>query len=273
MTTALHKPTARTVPTLPGHAPQQPTPGAHARRAFAPDGAPTNSTATTLGAQQLAGAFQPAFGRMHVLQDLVIPMYEGSAVPTARFDVALVCEAGVYLFEVKGWRNAVVYRKTSARALPRWFLRQRDHSLAREVKDPAWQCGRKTTHLRSLLPPDLRVQYFVLLPCDGVELEGVMPTAVITPQDLPYIARVARNAGRAEQGYPLLDDAAIDRTLQLLAGLQGELTVDDHMRNSREKHARHSHEANEAHEAHEPHAPHGARMQLRPAHPGVLKLQ
>ena len=235
MTTALHKVPARPVLTLAGHGQKKPEPTAPARRICSPDSEPASTAATTLAIQQLAAAFQPAFGRMHVLRDLVIPMYEGSAVPTARFDVALVCEAGVYLFEVKGWRNAVVYRKTSTQTVPRWFLRQHGHSLAREVKDPAWQCGRKTTHLRSLMPSDLRVQYFVMLPFDGVELEGVMPTVVITPQDLPYIARVARNNGRNEQGYPMLDNAAIDRTLQLLTDLQGDLTVDDHMRNCRDR--------------------------------------
>lgn len=252
MTTALHKAPARPVLTLAGHGHPKPDTAAIARRACAADSEQASTTATTLGVQQLSGAFQQAFGRMHVLRDLVIPMYEGSAVPTARFDIALVCEAGVYLFEVKGWRNAVVYRKTAAQAVPRWFLRQHGHSLAREVKDPAWQCGRKTTHLRSLMPPDLRVQYFVLLPFEGVELEGVMPSVVITPQDLPYIARVARNNGRSEQGYPLLDGAAIDRTLQLLTDLQGKLTVEVHMRNSRDK---------------------NTQAAARPAHPGVLKLQ
>jgi len=262
MTTALHKVSGRPVLSLRGltqaHPHAQPDAAASlARHPFPLDGEQATTTATVLGIRQLEQAFKPAFGRLHVLQNLIIPMYEGSAVPTARFDVALVCEAGVYLFEVKGWRNAVVYRKTS-QALPRWFLRQRDHSLAREVKDPAWQCGRKTTHLRSLLPPDLRVQYFVLLPFEGVELQGVMPTAVITPQDLPYIARVARSNGRSEHGYPLLDDAAIDRTLQLLADLQGDLTIDDHLRNTRGMSERHAAKG---------HAPGGH------VHRGVLKLQ
>lgn len=259
MTTALHKVSGRPVLTLRGHAHAQPDAvSSLARHPFTPDSEQATTTATVLGIQQLEQAFRPAFGRLHVLQNLIIPMYQGSAVPTARFDVALVCEAGVYLFEVKGWRNAVVYRKTSAQALPRWFLRPHDHSLAREVKDPAWQCGRKTTHLRSLLPPDLRVQYFVLLPFEGVELQGVMPTAVITPQDLPYIARVARNNGRTEQGYPLLDEAAIDRTLRLLADLQGDLTIDDHLRNSRDRSGRHAAQAH---------------AQPRAVHRGVLKLQ
>ncbi|NVM87029.1 hypothetical protein FHT32_000652 [Variovorax sp. SG517] len=254
MTTALHKVPPRPVLTLAGHGHKKPDPAAPAHRICSPEGESASSAATTLAIRQLAATFQPTFGRMHVLRDLVIPMYEGSAVPTARFDVALVCEAGLYLFEVKGWRNAVVYRKTSAHAVPRWFLRQHGHSLAREVKDPAWQCGRKTTHLRSLLPSELRVQYFVLLPFDGVELEGVMPSVVVTPQDLPYIARVARNNGRSEQGYPMLDAAAIDRTLQLLTDLQGDLTVDDHMRNCRDRNT---------------HAP----APVRQAHPGSLKLQ
>ena len=110
-----------------------------------------------------------------------------------------------------------------------------------------------STHLRSLLPPDLRVQYFVLLPFEGVELEGVMPSTVVTPQDLPYIARVARSNGRSEQCFTLLDHPAIDRTLQLLTDLQGELTLDEHIRNTREKSA-------------------GAAA-TRTTHPGILKLQ
>ncbi|WP_445289385.1 nuclease-related domain-containing protein [Variovorax atrisoli] len=258
MTTALHKVPARPVLTLASHGHKKTDVVALASGMCAPGGEQETNAATALAMQQLAAAFRPAFSRMHMLRDLVIPMYEGSAVPTARFDVALVCEAGVYLFEVKGWRNAVVYRKTSTHTVPRWFLRQHGHSLAREVKDPAWQCGRKTTHLRSLMPADLRVQYFVLLPFEGVELEGVMPTVVITPQDLPYIARVARNNGRSEQGYPMLDNAAIDRTLQLLTDLQGELTVDDHMRNCRDRST---------------HAAKIARAPIGAAHPGPLKLQ
>jgi len=79
-----------------------------------------------------------------------------------------------------------------------------------------------------------------------------MPSVVITPQDLPYIARVARNNGRTEQGYPLLDDAAIGRTLRLLTDLQGDLTVDDHMKNCRDR---------------------STQAPARAAHPGVLKLQ
>lgn len=197
------------------------------------DGEASHIAATALGETQLRDAFEPAFGHMHVVRNLVIPMYAGSAVPTARFDVALVCEAGVYLFEVRGWRNAVVYRKVQNCTQPRWFLRQQGQSMAREVKDPAWQCGRKTTHLRRLLPSGLRVQYFVLLPFDGVALEGAMPSAVLTPQDLPYIARVARNHGQSDPVYKAMDDAAVDRTREMLAQLQGGLTLEDHLKNCR----------------------------------------
>ena len=181
-----------------------------------------SNTAATLGVQQLANAFSPTFSHLRILRDLVIPMPEGHAARTARIDAVLVCETGVYLFEIKAWRNAFVYRKKSDQSPPRWFLRLHGCKNVREVKDPAWQGGRKTTQLRSLLPDDLRLQYFVLLPCEGIELEGVMPAAVVTQQDLPYIARLVRNNGRTARTYRLLDAEGIDRTVERLLALQGE---------------------------------------------------
>lgn len=206
----------------------------------APETASFNITAASLGAQQIASAFGPAFRHMRILRDLIIPMPDGGAVPTARIDVVLVCEAGVYLFEIKGWRNAFVYRKKSNQGPTRWFLRLDGYSKAREIKDPTWQGVRKTAQLRSRLPEDLRLQCFLLLPCEGVELEGVMPAAVITYQDLPYIARLTRSGGRTGRTHPLLSADAIERTAQLLMDIQGDLTVDDHLRNCRESNARSS---------------------------------
>jgi len=194
-----------------------------------------NTIAASLGVQQLTSAFSPAFSHLRILRNLIIPMPEGSPVRTAQIDAVLVCETGIYLFEIKAWRNAFVYRKKSDQAPPRWFLRLQGCTRAREVKDPAWQGGPKTTQLRSLLSDDLRLQYFVLLPCEGVELEGVMPAAVITQQDLPYIARLVRNNGRTARTYPLLDAEAIDRTAQRLLDIQGNLSVEDHVQNCRER--------------------------------------
>lgn len=194
-----------------------------------------STVAASLGIQQLSNAFTPAFSHLRILRNLIIPMPSGCAVPTARIDAVIVCETGVYLFEIKAWRNAFVYRKKSDEAPPRWFLRLNGCTRAREVKDPARQGGRKTTQLRSLLPDDLRLQYFVLLPCEGVELEGVMPAAVITQQDLPYIARLVRNNGRTARAYPLLDAQAVERTVQRLLDIQGDLSMEMHLQNCRER--------------------------------------
>lgn len=197
-----------------------------------------STIAASLGVQQLASAFSPTFSYLRILRNLIIPMPEGHAVRTARVDAVLVCETGIYLFEIKGWRNAFVYRKKSDQSPPRWFLRLHGCTDAREVKDPAWQGGRKTTQLRSLLPDDLRLQYFVLLPCEGIELEGAMPAAVVTQQDLPYIARLVRNNGRTARTYRLLDAEGIDRTVERLLEIQGGLSIDDHLQNCREKSSR-----------------------------------
>jgi hypothetical protein len=194
-----------------------------------------STVATSLGVQQLTSAFSPAFSYLRILRNLIIPMPEGHAVRTARIDAVVVCETGLYLFEIKAWRNAFVYRKKSDQSPPRWFLRLNGGKSAREVKDPAWQGGRKTTQLRSLLPDDLRLQYFVLLPCEGIELEGVMPAAVITQQDLPYIARLVRNNGRTARTYRLLDEEAVDRTVERLLQIQGSLSLEEHLQNCRER--------------------------------------
>ena len=82
-----------------------------------------STLAASLGVQQLANAFSPAFDHLRILRNLIIPMPEGCAVRTARIDAVVVCETGIYLFEIKAWRNAFVYRKKSEQAPPRWFLR------------------------------------------------------------------------------------------------------------------------------------------------------
>lgn len=207
-------------------------------RSCAPGATPLNVTATSLGVQQIISAFGPTLRHLRLLRDLIIPMPEGFPIRTAKIDAVLVCETGLYIFEIKRWRNAFVYRKTSDKAPPRWFLRLNGGRKVHEVKDPALQGGRKTTQLRSLLPDDLRLQHFVLLPCEGVELEGAMPAAVITHQDLPYIARLVRNNGRTARTYPLLSADAIERIARLLVDIQGDLTIDDHVRNCHEGSAR-----------------------------------
>lgn len=197
---------------------------------------PMKMAAASLGVQQIVSAFKPAFPHLRVLRDLVIPMPEGCAVRSARIDAVLVCETGVYLFEIKSWRNAFVYRKQADPAPPRWFLRLDGCTKAREIGDPAWQGGHKAARLRNLLPEDLRLQCFVLLPCEGVKLEGAIPAAILTRQDLPYIARLARNNGRrSARPCRVLDTAGIEQTVQRLIDIQGELTVEQHLQDCRER--------------------------------------
>jgi hypothetical protein len=187
--------------------------------------------AESLGVQQLVSAFGPVFPNFRVLRNLVIPMPEGSPVRTAEFDAVVVCESGVYLFEIKGWRNAYVYREKTDDAPSRWFLRSQGCAVATEVMDPAAQGGRKTTFLRKLLPERMKLHYYVLLPCDGVELEGRMPAAIITSSDLPYVARLIRSSVRTSRASTPLDAEAIELTVQMLFSLQGDLTLDEHIRN------------------------------------------
>jgi len=202
---------------------------------------PTNDS-ETIGIRQIVSAFSPVFPHFRILQNLVIPLPVDSPVPTAEFDAVVICEAGLYLFEIKGWRDAYVYREKRADDNTQWFLRPHGSEAVIEVQNPGSQGGRKMVQLRALLPERMRVHYYVLLPCGGIELEPSMPAGILTSSDLPYAARVIRSGSRSSKTSVPLDAQAIELTAQMLFELQGDLTVAEHIRNcqaSRERHAAH----------------------------------
>lgn len=205
--------------------------------------APTANESETIGIRQIVSAFSPVFPHFRILQNLVIPLPADSPVPTAEFDAVVICEAGLYLFEIKGWRDAYVYREKRADDNTQWFLRPHGSKATIEVQNPGAQGGRKMVQLRTLLPERMRVHYYVLLPCGGIELEPAMPAGILTSADLPYVARVIRSSSRSSKISVPLDAQAIELTAQMLFELQGDLTVAQHIRNcqfSRERQAAHA---------------------------------
>lgn len=197
----------------------------------------------TLGVQQIVSAFNPVFPNLRILTNLIIPLPSGSPIATAEIDAMVICEAGMYIFEIKGWRNAYVYRAKSSDAPTRWFMRPDGSDRSTEVMDPASQGGRKMTLLRSLLPERMRVHYYVLLPCDGIELDPLMPAGILTKSDLPYVARAVRSSSRSSKSHVQLDPESIDIVVQMMFSLQGDLTLKEHIRNC---HSRRDHVADAA---------------------------
>ena len=60
--------------------------------------------------RRLEQAFRAAFDDVVMMPNLVISLTNGHRLPTAEIDCTIVCNSGVFLFEIKGWKDAHVSR-------------------------------------------------------------------------------------------------------------------------------------------------------------------
>ena len=60
--------------------------------------------------RRLEQAFRVAFYDVVMMPNLVISLTNGHRLPTAAIDCTIVCNSGVFLFEIKGWKDAHVSR-------------------------------------------------------------------------------------------------------------------------------------------------------------------
>lgn len=88
--------------------------------------------------------FGRVFDKSVVLTNMIFPTGETSAVRSAEIDAVVVCNAGVFLFEVKSWTNCKVLREKSADGVSEWTLNYKHgHDPRHPVKDPVHQLGGK----------------------------------------------------------------------------------------------------------------------------------
>ncbi|TAL72863.1 MAG: NERD domain-containing protein [Burkholderiaceae bacterium] len=194
-----------------------------------------SNSSETIGAQQLVTAFGSVFPKLRVLRNVIIPLPADSALATAEIDTIVVCPAGIFIFEIKAWHDAYVFREKVPDAPTRWFLRPQGSNELQQLRDPSAQGAFKMATLRSIMPKQIRLQYFVFLPCNGVEIEPSMPPGVITAADLPYLVRTIRKSSQSPKSpCATLDDEAIDIAAEMLLSMRGDLTEAQHISNCQE---------------------------------------
>lgn len=184
-----------------------------------------NSEAKAAG--YLKAAFSRTFTDVEVLSGVILPLPEGYRLPTAEFDSIVVCNAGLFLFEVKGWNNCFVGRE-KFEDTNRWFLRNRNQGIT-VVKDPIAQGHEKLMGLKSYIDPRIAIRYYVLLPEGGVELDPTLPAGVITVQDLPYIPRLLRSQAKTGKNTAVLDGELVRMLAGHLRAISKEFNLDDHI--------------------------------------------
>ena len=146
-----------------------------------------------LAACRIEEAFKRSFEHVHVMSNLIIPLPDGRRVKTAELDSLVVCEAGVFVFEVKGWAKTFVERiELAGMEKKQWVLRS-PNGQSFNVCDPVAQGVEKMIELRKQLPAEVMSQNYVLFTGEEVTLCGHLPSSTLTLEDLPYMARMIRS--------------------------------------------------------------------------------
>ena len=182
-----------------------------------------------LAADQLATAFQKSFDDVRVFRNLVMPLPEGRIIKTAEIDALVVCNAGVFIFEVKSWCNAQVFRiAIPGQEKKQWVLGSRSGKQM-HVNDPVSQGAEKTNALRAFLDARILTQYFVLLPGQALDLEGTLPASVLLSSDLGLATRIIRSNQKRAKRYHALDAEAVGLVCAMIEDLTRGLSVADHV--------------------------------------------
>jgi hypothetical protein len=100
------------------------------------------------GANQLKQAFEALFDDVVILKNVIVPSLPGAAVKTNEMDAVVVCNAGVFVFEFKGWKNCKVTRTKALDGLWAWSLRHHQGGAMVTVRDPLQQVGGKQKALQ-----------------------------------------------------------------------------------------------------------------------------
>ena len=184
-----------------------------------------------IGFQQIRDAFAPRFKHFRLLTNLVIPM-PGAHVPTAELDAVVICEAGVFIFEIKGHRNCLIERDDgNDHGLKRWFTVSDRDGARNEMADPLRQNAPKRERLRELVAAPIKLHHYVLFPMPDVRLEPTMHASVLTASDVFYLGRMLRSNSKSIRTWSLLDEAGVRQTEAMLRALQGTLTAEMHIDN------------------------------------------
>lgn len=182
----------------------------------------------------LRNAFQRTFEDVELLSGIILPLPAGYRLPTAEFDSIVICNAGLFLFEVKGWNKCFVGRETVGDS-KQWFLRNRNQTVT-VVKDPIAQGHEKLMGLKAYIDPRIAIRYYVLLPEGGVELDPTLPAGVITAQDLPYIPRLLRSQAKASKTTTVMDGDLVRSLARHIRQMAARSSMADHIESCQKFH-------------------------------------
>lgn len=185
----------------------------------------------TYGTNKILEAFSRTFPNLRLLQNIILPIDQGYGVsPTAEMDTLVVCEAGVFMFEIKGYEGGEVEIKKTPQGISFWKIHRPEGTI--DISDPLHQGGRKLKFLRESILYSIEsctIRGYVYFTNENIILPPTTSSDVIITSDLNYLPRCLRTeAKRRKSTLPkkVIDDIADS----ILASADGH-TLAEHIYN------------------------------------------
>jgi hypothetical protein len=179
-------------------------------------------------ASLLFSEFNKAFAHVYMINGAIFKPNDGFMPSTAEADTIVICEGGIYVFEVKSWDGQVSQDGVT-------FLVSNADGKPKNRDNPIHQNTRKCKYIKTLVP-GVNVQNRVLITGENASLDYKLPPLVMTRHDIPHAVR--GDAYFARHKLNLLPGEEVQRIHELLlaAVKEADVTKDEHIANCRFHH-------------------------------------
>ena len=185
------------------------------------------------GAEKIREIFTAIFPATKILTNVILPIDNSKGCPTAEFDVIVICEAGVFVFEIKGYNyGKITISKPPEGGSREWFFWKGDYK--NRIFDPLSQGGRKIKHLRDSIS-NCVIRGYVYFTGDQIELPPTISPSVVKTEDLGYLTRMLRN--EAKKRGSLLDQGIIDYIYDSISLISKGYSIGEHIINCKKTEA------------------------------------
>jgi hypothetical protein len=129
---------------------------------------------------KIEAAFKNTFQHVSVFCDIVLPQPLLGLERLARLDCVVICEVGVFIFEVRGWGNQIHVERVvvPGQDKKQWVVLTHDGKVI-FVPDPVSLGSEKALKLRTLLNSNVLVYNYVVVVGEAVELSGRLPASTV----------------------------------------------------------------------------------------------
>ena len=174
-------------------------------------------------ANLLSCEFKKAFEHVFTIQGAIFKPNDGLMPSSAEADTIIICEGGIFVFEVKSW-DGFIHQEQST------FFVTQPGKPAKHRDNPIHQNTRKCRYLKALVP-GINVQNRVLITGENAVLDYKLPPLLMTRQDIPHCVRT--DSYLARHKLNLIPPDEVKRIYQVIAGAISEanVTKEEHIAN------------------------------------------